>query len=1477
MNWCCVKIFLVSCAVALCAAQEESSEHDQLEYPYERQYKEYYHGTYHEYDESSEDDDTRKHHYHNKNPNKGSHHYVLTTTPKPKPKPKPTTEGPVPLPQGKPKSCPRYEEYHDCGSPCQVECANLGKVCNIQNVRCSDGCYCIPGYARTSPNGPCVPQFKCPNPYCASNEVWLNCYQAPACDRDCSSLSKPCLTVGSSCNAGCFCRLGHARNSQTGECVPIKQCPSEAPVKVPMKPTPTAPTKAPPKVPLATCGKNEQFKPCGYRCTENCDADYCLYDKSPCAKGCFCKPGYARVDNKCVPRDTCPVTCPKNERYLDCGNTCMESCYKNSAKCQACERSGCFCVEGYSRINGVCVPDSKCPLICPLGEVYLECGSACQDDCDQSQGCTEQCVTGCFCKPGYARVKGTCVPRKVCKKCPKFEEYLDCGNACLESCYKDVARCVPCDREGCFCIEGYARINGVCRPEGQCPNKQCPPNEAYNSCGSACQDNCDLSQPCTDECVAGCFCEPEFARVDGTCVPRGECPVECPENEHFDACGNNCIDSCDRDLLDCSDNCYPGCYCDEGFARIAGKCVPRKKCDKCPLNEEFLKCGNGCQDLCDPSAVTCTSECVKGCFCQEKFSRINGLCVPRSNCFDCASGEQYYECSNSCLELCNANAILCPAECSEGCYCAPGFSRIKGQCLPSELCQKCGKNEQFFECGSRCAEKCGINACPVDGDCEPGCYCKAGYRRLGDKCVPESKCPPPECPNENEVYSECGNNCTDLCEDPSRICTLECYPGCFCAEGYSRAEDGSPCIPDDQCPPVCTGKNEQYYECGNECTDSCPSPDLACTLECTSGCFCKPDFARLKAGGPCLPAWKCPDPCPNPNEEWNTCGNNCTELCPRPGRACEKNCWPGCFCEKGFYRDRYGGECIPEEDCPPPPVCKRNEEVSDCGNSCDDYCPGATFECPIDCQIGCYCAEGFKRLTPGGPCLPEKKCPPPTCTGANEEYTKCGSSCREQCPSDDALCPDDCTAGCFCKEGFSRILGVCVPTKKCAVSCSLPNEAFTKCGSYCREQCPQVDWICPDDCTAGCFCAEGFSRVDGACVPNDQCPPICNDPNEEYTTCGNTCNEQCPIEGVACTEECKTGCFCKAGYSRNNSVCIETSQCPGQCADPNEIYTTCGNSCTEKCYALICPANCETGCYCRPGYSRVQGICVPKKECPKCGKNEEYTYCGSGCTDPCESRGIDCKDACREGCFCKDNFSRVTPESKCVPDSKCPHTCSAANERYSDCGNRCKEQCNGESCPEVCESGCFCKAGFSRLNGKCVPNKKCPPKCKDPNEEFTTCGNTCAEECGGEDNPCPLVCQVGCFCKAGYSRNITECIPTDQCPKECADPNEIFTTCGNTCLEQCGADVCPEICETGCYCRPGYSRVQGVCVPTSTCPTCAENEVYTYCGSACTDPCQTRGQICYDACKEGCFCQDGYSRVEPGSPCVPDSECSSTR
>lgn len=202
---------------------------------------------------------------------------------------------------------------------------------------------------------------------------------------------------------------------------------------------------------------------------------------------------------------------------------------------------------------------------------------------------------------------------------------------------------------------------------------------------------------------------------------------------------------------------------------------------------------------------------------------------------------------------------------------------------------------------------------------------------------------PPTC-SDNEVYSECGaHGCLNTCKEPNLITICDpapgCYPGCICAKGYLRDENGK-CVLPTECStfPECPF-NEQYSACGAGCQNRCDyirqGIAIACLPDCVSGCICNSGFVR-DDNGICVPEEQCQPistffflkfllqfwninsylECPE-NEFFSTCYSECKTTCDNYYKDvfCPDVCQEGCFCEVGYVRDE-NGKCIPIDDCP---------------------------------------------------------------------------------------------------------------------------------------------------------------------------------------------------------------------------------------------------------------------------------------------------------------------------------------------------------------------------------------------------------------------------------------------------------------------------------------------------------------------------------------------------------------------------------
>ncbi|XP_070503150.1 fibulin-1-like [Chironomus tepperi] len=258
--------------------------------------------------------------------------------------------------------------------------------------------------------------------------------------------------------------------------------------------------------------------------------------------------------------DTCNDYCPQWEVYSRCAGPQQPNCWNRNVTIDESQCiPGCVCTRGMIRHPNTfaCISVQKCPTkpknpkTCPSNEVYSDCMAGCQKTCDTLDVAYKcRCVPGCVCCDGYVRsqITGKCIPVKDCKKCPF----------------------------------GYTRNHDTGKCEFKC--NKCPKNEEYNECGTYCEQKCfGPKVQCIQLCKKGCFCKKGFVRgPDGRCIPIDSCP-KCPANETYE-CGNPlCEKTCDNYKQNCTIQpirCEDKCYCNNGLVRNSkGVCVPIDKCN----------------------------------------------------------------------------------------------------------------------------------------------------------------------------------------------------------------------------------------------------------------------------------------------------------------------------------------------------------------------------------------------------------------------------------------------------------------------------------------------------------------------------------------------------------------------------------------------------------------------------------------------------------------------------------------------------------------------------------------------------------------------------------------------------------------------------------------------------------------------------------------------------------------------------------
>ncbi|KAI7698063.1 hypothetical protein SSS_01294, partial [Sarcoptes scabiei] len=117
---------------------------------------------------------------------------------------------------------------------------------------------------------------------------------------------------------------------------------------------------------------------------------------------------------------------------------------------------------------------------------------------------------------------------------------------------------------------------------------------------------------------------------------------------------------------------------------------------------------------------------------------------------------------------------------------------------------------------------------------------------------------------------------------------------------------------------------------------------------------------------------------------------------------------------------------------------------------------------------------------------------------------------------------------------------------------------------------------------------------------------------EQYSHCTTRCQTSCFSKNwlTRCQflRRCRPGCVCQAGYVRKylggRGPCIPKYK---SCKEKHEHFESCGSSCPRTCESpngkKICTLECKVGCFCDPGFVRLNsdgsGPCVQKKKCSK--------------------------------------------------------------------------------------------------------------------------------------------------------------------------------------------------------------------------------------------------------------------------------------
>lgn len=362
------------------------------------------------------------------------------------------------------------------------------------------------------------------------------------------------------------------------------------------------------------------------------------------------------------------------------------------------------------------------------------------------------------------------------------------------------------------------------------------------------------------------------------------------------------------------------------------------------------------------------------------------------------------------------------------------------------------------------------------------------------------------------------------------------------------------------------------------------------------------------------------------------------------------------------------------------------------------------------------------------------------------ECHSCGTKVIEKCFCDSI---DDCDECEICKNGF------CEPT--------CPD-------GICKEgKCVECDEDNPCECNKIC--------VNGKCV----CP-VGTELNE------NGCCDECIIPATDADLFPPSGCgVCEECVDKGGYTVCEPKECNcdinGRCGPKGECVE-CLNSghCPPN---EVCGTNCE--CVCAPGYTRVNGVCVPSEcpngdadceECEICSNNKCIpVQCPSGKVPVVINGNCECVQECnceKPDCSSKFNYcgeSSVPGKCACIP---CDGNCDTGCEDPCICDedlNKCKyNPCFGE-----CESGLDCGPGCGCKDGLCIPcdSLDCTTdECAEALGCKCSAARKCQKDPGCESKPCSVAadCGEGCTCEDGTCESCSnfscltgECSQKDGC------------------------------------------------------------------------------------------------------------------
>ncbi|XP_067322691.1 mucin-5B-like [Anolis sagrei] len=564
-----------------------------------------------------------------------------------------------------------------------------------------------------------------------------------------------------------------------------------------------------------------------------------------------------------------------------------------------------------------------CPMGCPFNMEYQECGSPCMDTCtnsERSQLCEDHCMDGCFCPPGtvYDDISGSgCVQLEQCsciyngKSYAPGATYSEPCRSCLCAGGQWDCTDVPCP--GICSVEGGSHISTYDEKHydvhGDCTyvlSKTCDDN-LFTVLGEL--RRCGLTE--TETCLKMVTLNINGGETNVVIKPDGDIflnwiytqlPISTANVTIFSPSSFYTIVQCSFGLqlvIQHTPMMQVYMYLDPSFKeRTCGLCgnFDSRETDDFKVLSGVVegtaatfantwKTQAACPNIKHTFEDPCTLSIVNEKYASHWCGLLTDSEGPFAECHSAVNAAPYHK--NCMFDTCNC-------ERSEDCMCAALSSYVRACAakkieLPgwrTTVCTKyttCAQSLNYSYAISSCQPTCrslsepdvtcNIKFVPVDG-----CTCESGtYLDSSGKCVPAQMCP---CYYKgNPVLSG------EVLHDLGAVCT--CSKGklnCIGGGGDSKSICVAPMVYFD-----C--KNATAGTTGAECQKSCQTLDMHCySTQCVSGCMCPSGLVSDGNGG-CIPMEECPcvhnDVTYKPGEKIKVDCNTC--VCKDRMWKCTKN------------------------------------------------------------------------------------------------------------------------------------------------------------------------------------------------------------------------------------------------------------------------------------------------------------------------------------------------------------------------------------------------------------------------------------------------------------------------------------------------------------------------------------------------------------------------------------------------------------